>query len=125
MKKLFMSRDLIVIAAVLVLCAGFYGVKHFSGSAAPVAYVTEGGELKEQISLNEVTEPRKIDLGGKYNVTLLVEPGSISFLSSDCHDKICIHSGKLSKNGDTAACLPAGVVVTVKNGEKEFDAISY
>ena len=36
------------------------------------------------------------------------------------------HTGKLTKRGDTAACLPAKVVIVIENGEsKDIDAIVY
>ncbi len=46
------------------------------------------------------------------------EDGSIGFESSDCPDKVCIRSGKLSHVGSSAACLPNKIIlkiVPVKN----------
>ena len=38
------------------------------------------------------------------------------FESSDCPDQICVRSGKLSRAGESAGCLPAVVVIKVESG---------
>lgn len=65
------------------------------------------------LSLNR---PGTYTFAGKNGLTvqLAVEEGRICFLSSGCPDKICVRSGWLSRTGQTAACLPAGVVVRVE-----------
>lgn len=36
---------------------------------------------------------------------------SVAFVSSDCPDKVCVHAGHMHRAGDTAACLPNGVLL--------------
>ena len=44
--------------------------------------------------------------------------GSIAFVRSDCPDKVCVNSGKLSLAGQQAACLPNLVYIKiVSDGE--------
>ena len=57
-------------------------------------------------------------------LTLEVTDGRIRFRQSGCPDKICVHSGWLSKKGQTAACLPAGVSVRIEGGGGELDAVA-
>ena len=40
----------------------------------------------------------------------------IAFISSDCPDKVCIHNGWLSREGEQAICLPNRVSVTLTDG---------
>jgi len=49
--------------------------------------------------------------------------GSIEFVESDCPDKICVKSGKLNSVGESAACLPNGIVVKIvsKKGNNDND----
>ncbi len=53
------------------------------------------------------------------------EKGEIFFRYSDCPDKICVKTGKLSHTGQSAACLPRGIVVKIIGGENELDAITF
>ncbi len=39
--------------------------------------------------------------------------GNIRFIDSDCPDKICIKTGKIHLAGQSAACLPNGIVVKI------------
>lgn len=48
-------------------------------------------------------------------VTVAVGNGAVRVEAADCPDQVCVHTGTLSKNGQTAACLPSGVTVTVQS----------
>ena len=46
--------------------------------------------------------------------------------TSPCIQKICISSGKISKQGTWIACLPNKVMISIEgNNEKEIDGISF
>ena len=62
-------------------------------------------------------EKEEITVG---NCVLLLEKDGVSFVSSDCHDKLCVKRGKLKRKGDTMACVPERVVAVIK-GEKPDD----
>ncbi len=59
-----------------------------------------------------------------YN-TIEIDKGSIKFIDADCPDKICIKSGTLKKPGETAACLPHKLIITIEKNNNEVDAVSY
>ncbi len=125
MNKLIKPIDLILIAVLLLggISAGIY-LKKSTQSAVAVIYVD--GDVYQRIELEKVNEPYTIDLPCSPKATLLAEKGCISFTKADCSDKICINSGKLKHRGDTAACLPAAVVVAIENGEeREIDVLVY
>ena len=48
--------------------------------------------------------------------TLVIEGGAAYISEADCPDKICVRSGGLSRHGETAACLPHGLLLEVKGG---------
>ncbi len=54
-------------------------------------------------------------------LTLVIEDGAAYVHQADCPDQVCVHTGRLTRSGDSAACLPAGVVLTVR-GEKDAAA---
>lgn len=89
------------------------------------ATVTRDGLVVERIDLQGADLPRRIEVtgdGGASNM-ILVEPGRVRILESNCVNGLCVERGWLDKPGDTAVCLPHRVMVTVE-GEGEFDAVS-
>lgn len=125
MNKLIKPADLILIAVLLIagIATGIY-LENSTKSASAVIRID--GEVYQRIELDKVNEPYTVVLPCSPEATLLVENGCISFQKADCSDKVCVNSGKLTHRGDTAACLPAGVVVSIENGEEsEIDVLVY
>lgn len=123
MRKVFGIKkgDVILIASLALLCISLFLIPVFSQGKAAVADVWQHGEKIKEIDLSTVEESYEMSVGG---CILLVQRGSIRFLDADCPDKLCVRSGTLSKNGDTAACVPNKVVVIIENKEKSFDAVA-
>lgn len=125
MTKLIKPLDIILIAALLIGGIGlnlYY--KSTTSGATAVIYIK--GELFESIELEKTEESYELVLPCSPKATLFVEKDGISFKNADCPDKLCVGTGKLRHRGDTAACLPAEVVVTIENGEEsEIDALVY
>ncbi len=123
MKKAFGIKkgDVVLIVSLGLICVLLFALPLFSADKVAVAAVWHNGEKIQEIDLSTVNESYELTVGG---CVLLVEEGSIRFSDADCPDKLCVRSGKLSKNGDTAACVPNKVVVVIENGEKSFDAVA-
>ena len=77
------------------------------------------------IDLQDVQEPYQMTLPSQ--VVVSVDKGSIRVESSVCKDKLCVHSGTLSKDGDISACLPQKTLIKVSGTKKTDspDAITY
>lgn len=126
MNKLIKKADIILIVLLLLICAALLIPKQFDKTPVK-AVVYKDGKVVKEIDLSSVKEPYDFDLGSTPKAVLKVENGSICYSYADCHDKLCINSGKLSKPGDTAACLPSKTLVVIE-GEKssdEPDVITY
>lgn len=120
MKSSLLRRyDLILIGALLLLAAAFLLPSEKSGSLTAV--VEQNGAVIRRIDLSRVARPERLELPGDYHVVLLVEPDAVSFESSDCPDQICVRTGRLTKPGQTAVCLPAKISVRIIGAEKEYD----
>ena len=125
MKKLIRPFDIILIAVLLLVGIGFHLYSKSTTSGA-TAVIHIDGEVYETIELEKVEASYELSLPCSPPATLCVEKGCVSFKEADCPDKLCVSTGKLRHRGDTAACLPAGVVVTIENGEEsEIDALVY
>jgi len=46
-------------------------------------------------------------------VTVVIGSGCVYVSDSDCRDKICVNTGKISRVGQSLVCLPAQVSVAV------------
>lgn len=109
------STDIAIILLVLVLSVVFLFVRNLTQNKEPIdAVIYVDGEKYEKINLLKEHDARQIEISSKLNVVIEVEYGKIRFVSSECPDKICIHSGVLSKVHDTAACMPADVAIVIE-----------
>ncbi|MCR4925833.1 MAG: NusG domain II-containing protein [Clostridiales bacterium] len=122
-EKFLKKGDIIIALIVVVLALVMLLPRYINKSDNPVAVITKNGEEIYCIELNKVEQGYDINIE---SVVIRVEKGKIFFSDSDCKDKICVKSGKLSHIGDTSACLPNKVVITIKGvGSSGVDAITY
>ncbi|MBR3835841.1 MAG: NusG domain II-containing protein [Clostridia bacterium] len=121
MKKLFGKADIFIIISVLVLSLLLFIPGIFNNNNL-IATVYSDGEIIEEINLNEVEVPRTFS--PKDGTEITVEKDRIRFSAACCKDELCIGSGWLSKKGQTAACLPERIVITIKGTDKT-DMMTY
>ena len=116
-KKLFHKKDFIFIALIILIALLIF-----------LFIPREKGE-KVEISINgkavfssPLTTPfeKKFENG----VTIVCDGESAYFLHSDCPDKVCIKTGKLTVAGEWAACLPNGVVLKIRGKDGSADTVS-
>lgn len=121
--KLFRKTDFIVIAAIIAVAALLWIAYSsiFAGKAAR-AEIYYYSELVETVDLLPGQE-KTFSIAQEENVVFrLDKEGNIQFIQSDCPDKVCIKAGKLHMVGQSAACLPNGIVVKiVPQGERNED----
>ena len=114
--------DIILIVSLIVISLVMF-VFSFSGSENLVAEIYVDGEKTRSIDLSEVTESYTVN---ENYCQLLIEKDGVSFVFSDCGDKLCIKRGKLKNQGDTMACVPEKVVVILKaDGKEKIDGVAY
>lgn len=118
MRKLFYKKDILIFLVLLVLVlAGLIAVWIYRSSADVTTAIIEHNSAEiERINLDKVTQSDIIfiDDGKDCQVEIKVEKGRICVLSSSCPDKVCVNCGWLEKKGDTAVCLPNGVIVRIE-----------
>lgn len=122
----FRWQDLIVLGVLAALLAGwFLWSRCPSQPAQPAeAEIYLGDRLMLRLPLNDGV-PRQVTLPERENVHFYLDGhGGISFESSDCPDQICVHSGTLTRPGQTAACLPNQLLLRLASPEDAVDAIA-
>ncbi len=122
--KLFKRTDLIIILAVL-LAAAMISIPRLFGSDKLTAEIYVDGRLEETIELSEVEREYTVTPDTEPRVEITVNKGEIYFSHAECKDKLCVKSGRLTSGGETAACLPARVVISVKSNKNKTDIMTY
>ncbi len=122
-KKLFRKGDIVVIGTALLVAAAIFLLRFVGNEKKLVAEIRVDGEVIETIDLSAIAEAVVISPETEPKVTIKAENGAIYFEHADCPDKLCISSGKLTRKGDTAVCLPAKTVITVLGAD--VDAVTY
>ncbi len=57
---------------------------------------------------------------------LMIEDGKAFVKEASCPDAVCVHTGKISKNGQAIVCIPNGLVIEVISKEEaDLDAVAY
>ena len=123
-RKLIRPADIVIIILIVALSVGILVGAFSPDESSLVAVVTVDGKEVRRIDLTSC-EDEIITLDTSPTVTLQVKDGKIRFIDSLCPDSVCEDSGYLQSHGDTAACVPAGTVVTIQgSSHSDIDAIA-
>lgn len=116
--------DFIIFGLVAALAVGalLLGMGSKLPAGGLTAEVYQDGRLVRAIQLGELTSPVDFELDGLYHDKLLAERGRIRFEWADCPDKTCVHTGWLTRAGQSAACLPNRVLVKLV-GDADEDVV--
>lgn len=110
--KLFVKKDLFIILSLLVAALILFII--FSPCERGTVYqVTVGSEVVCTESLF-VKKRTVLECGA----VIVCDGKSVAFDSSDCPDKTCVKTGKLSQSGEWAACLPNKTYLKVHGGNE-------
>ena len=118
----FRKGDLIAIACVLAL-AGALALVLFCriGSAGDLTVeVYQDGRLIRQLPLRENAS---FTVSGAYVNTVTVENGTVRVSEASCPGRDCVHSGAISRAGQSIICLPNKLEIRI-SGEPEVDIIA-
>ncbi|MFQ3619698.1 MAG: NusG domain II-containing protein [Spirochaetales bacterium] len=97
------------------------------------AYADPGGEAIVYIQnvtdawMFPLNRDTSLDIPGPLGNTHVILQNGAAFVDhSPCRDKICIHMGKIRRNGEWIACLPNRVFLRIQSKqEEEVDASTF
>ena len=98
----------LLLAAVLAVCAGLSVLLLLPGSPAAYARITSRGTVVEIVDLSRDQEFLVEDSAGCNTVT--VRDGKIAVTQADCPDQYCVHRG-FCNSGTPIVCLPHQLVI--------------
>lgn len=56
--------------------------------------------------------------GDGYALTVVLENGRVRVTDAACPDKVCEHTGAISRTAESIACVPCDVIVTIEGASK-------
>ncbi len=116
-RKLITKKTFVFIFALLflALCI-FYLVPKEKGESVEIWI--DGKLYSEYFLTDKFT--KELDNG----VKIVCNGEAVYFEHSDCPDKVCVNTGKLSLVGQWAACLPNSTVIKITKKDGEADTVS-
>ncbi len=114
--------DLLVLALGAALVGASYAFFWGPRTAGDTALIFVGQTVYRELPLQE---ERTVTVDGVLGKSVIrVSDGRIRFTDSPCPARYCVHTGWIERTGEVAACLPNGVVIEIRGGVREFDAIN-
>jgi len=106
--------DAIPATVCLLVAAALFLTQCAKSGGETVRVKTPSGDTR--LSLTGDYEREFVGKDG-HRLTVVVANGAVSVKRSTCPDQVCVQTGALSKAGACAACVPAGIVVTVEGDD--------
>ncbi len=126
--KFFKKTDVFIVLGIIAVSAVIWMAYDAMSSNKPAkAEIYYYSKLVMTVDLVKGQE-RSFSVPQEKDVVFHIDKeGNICFERSDCPDKVCIHAGKLHKVGQSAACLPNGLVLKIVpangRGDDDLDAV--
>lgn len=115
--------DALVVLAVVLLALGLAARPFLAARTADAltVVVSIDGETVERMPL-ERYEGGSYESRG-YTVRVAAEGSAVRVAESDCPNQDCVHTGAISRAGQSIVCLPARVAVTLEGASAGYDVI--
>ena len=131
----FNRWDVLLAAAVLLLAVvsalWFYLPKTGGGDQLTLV-ITVGGQEQSRTPVTQLPDgPIRIEGRGGYTLTLSPSYSDLPFspewsvrvADSDCPGQDCVHTGAITRGGQSIVCLPAQVVISLESASSDVDAV--
>ena len=113
--------DALAVLAVLALAVGFSLRTWGSGEGGRLtAVISADGATVERVELRRLTSPEERTLTANgYTLHLLLAPDGVTMEEADCPTQDCVHTGKITRSGQSIVCLPARVIVRLEGAASD------
>ena len=98
-----------LIIALLAVAAALWFYLPRSQSGQLTVVISVAGEETRRVPLSDFTETTVT--GGSYTLRVSSRDGGVAVTDSDCPTQDCVHTGVITRAGQSIVCLPAQVVV--------------
>ena len=117
------KADYLVLVALVLIAALGYGLLALRGNSSnKILIIKHDNAIVERIALKGVQAETKLSIPVKDGTIIIRYDKNGAWVeSSPCPDKICVHQGKITKPGETAACVPEKVLLAIEEPAKEAE----
>lgn len=98
-----------LIIALLAVAAALWFYLPRSQSGQLTVVISVAGEETRRVPLSDFTETTVT--GSSYTLRVSTRDGGVAVTDSDCPTQNCVHTGVITRAGQSIVCLPAQVVV--------------
>jgi hypothetical protein len=113
----------LAILAAALIAGGLVTLVMGRADGAPIAQVIVDGEVADTIPLSGAAAEERTYVSSRGVCIVRIEDGRICILESDCPDQVCVHTGWLTRAGQSAVCAPNRIAVVVRGAGAEVDAV--
>ena len=114
--------DIVVAAVVLILAAvvalGFYGPK-LGQSNHLTAVISVGEAVIDRVDLTTLSGEKLLTVEGECTLSVLLSSSGAEVIFSDCPTQDCVHTGHISRAGQSIVCLPGQVVIHLEGASDD------
>ena len=113
------DKRLIIILA--IACAATWVLLRSTDTRhGKVVLVRKDQKQMQRIDLNKVKGTARLPLAvDDGQLVIEYDQEGVRVLSSPCPDKVCVHQGKITRSGQTIACVPEKILITLISSDKE------
>jgi hypothetical protein len=120
-KRWFRLTDAFFIAGLIMIAIVWIAVRGNSNkNDADTKYIiyVDGAEAETGVLLSNgaVSGQKTFSVDSRPGIVFSIKDGAISIIESDCPDRVCVKTGYIQNNGQTAACIPNNTVIRVIGG---------
>ena len=87
------------------------------------ATILHRGQVVQTVRLDRLTEELTVPVEGTYHLTVTLDKTGVRVSESDCPGQDCVHTGVITRAGQSIVCLPEQVVVQLSGGGDGPDAV--
>ena len=84
--------------------------------------MTVDGTEAERIPLKDAHDGERTYSGNGYTLRVLLSPEGIRVEEADCPTQDCVHTGTITRGGQSIVCLPARIIIRLEGGTVDKDA---
>ena len=109
--------DYLIIAAIAV-AAGLIFLTGFQSQSGPVTVlITQNEQPVYEVIMTGLKEPVYLQVGGKYQNDILIAHDGVRVTDATCPHKTCVHTGLISKSGQSIICLENRVIIRISGAQ--------
>ncbi len=112
----------LILIFILIIIASILLLPKSKGESKMLVAGSPKGEYIYSMSQNGL-----YSIEGVLGISIIqIEDGQAWFVDSPCPNKTCVQSGRISNNGDWAACLPNDVFIRIEESSSaQMDATAF